>query len=402
MQNLPSFEDIDVKGKRVLVRMDVNVPMEGAKVRDMTRIERQLPTIQSLANRGAKVIILSHFGRPNGTYDPALSLSILIDLMSETLGRPIKFAPDCVGLEAEKVVSAMQDGEIVMLENLRFHKEEKANDAKFAKALAANGDIFVNDAFSCAHRAHASMVGIADYLPAYAGASMANELQMLGSIFDVPERPLGAVIGGAKVSTKLSVLEFLLEKVDILMIGGAMAHTFLAAQGHSVGKSLYEPDLLETAKDILGQADTKNCRIVLPSDVVITQEFAAHAPNKIVPVSEIPDDAMALDVGMETMDAMRAALRECNSLVWNGPLGAFENTPFDMGTVALAREASIQTAKGELHSVAGGGDTVAALAHSGLFDAFTYLSTAGGAFLEWMEGKELPGVSALTNQAQAA
>ena len=395
MKSLPSFESIEVKGKRVLVRMDVNVPMQGAEVRDMTRINRQIPTLKSLSERGAKVIILSHLGRPNGSYDPALSLSILVDPLSEALGKPITFALDSVGIEAEKVVSDLQNGDIAMLENLRFHSQEKANDAAFAKALAAHGDLFVNDAFSCAHRAHASMVGIAEHLPSYAGASMLNELQMLKSIFDIPERPLGAVIGGAKVSTKLSVLEFLLEKVDKLMIGGAMAHTFLAAQGHSVGKSLYEPDLVPKAKEILQQAEQKNCEIILPSDVVVTHEFAAHSPNHIVPVEHIPEEAMALDIGMESLDAMRAALRDCQSLVWNGPLGAFEHTPFDMGTVALAREASIQTAKGQLHSVAGGGDTVAALAHSGLFDAFTYLSTAGGAFLEWMEGKQLPGVQAL-------
>ncbi len=402
MDNLPSFEDIDVKGKRVLVRMDVNVPMQGREVRDMTRIQRQLPTLKSLSERGAKVIILSHFGRPNGVYDPALSLSILVDPISAALGQPIAFAIDSVGVEAEKVVSNLKDGEIAMLENLRFHKGEKTNDAQFAKALAAHGDIFVNDAFSCAHRAHASMVGVAAYLPSYAGASMLNELQMLGSIFDVPERPLGAIVGGAKVSTKLSVLEFLLEKVDVLMIGGAMAHTFLAAQGHKMGKSLYEADLVPTAKEILSQATAKNCRIVLPSDVVVTKEFAAHSPNRIASVSDIAEDEMALDIGMVSLDEMREALRSCKSLIWNGPLGAFENTPFDMGTVALAREAAMQTAKNQLHSVAGGGDTVAALAHSGLFDEFTYLSTAGGAFLEWMEGKELPGVAVLMSQSKAA
>ncbi len=396
MQNLPSFKDIDVSGKRVLVRMDVNVPMEGAKVRDMTRINRQLPTIKWLSEKGAKVIILSHFGRPKGIYDPALSLSILVDTLSEALGQPVHFALDCIGPAAEKVVGSLQNGDIALLENLRFHAEEKTNDASFSQKLAKLGDIFVNDAFSCAHRAHASMVGIADHLPAYAGASMANELQMLGSIFDIPERPLGAVVGGAKVSTKLSVLEFLLEKVDILMIGGAMAHTFLAAQGHQVGKSLYEADLVDKAAEILAQAKAKNCRIILPKDVVITENFAAHSPNRIVPISEIHEDTMALDIGMETVDEMRAALRECKSIIWNGPMGAFEMSPFDMGTVALAREASIQTAKQQLHSVAGGGDTVAALAHSGLFDSFTYLSTAGGAFLEWMEGKQLPGVAALS------
>lgn len=395
MRKLPSFEQAEIAGKRVLVRMDVNVPMEGAKVRDMTRIERQLPTLRSLTERGAKVIILSHFGRPSGVYDPALSLSILVDPISEAIGKPLRFALDCVGIEAHKVVDDMQDGEIVMLENLRFHKEEKHNDPAFAKSLAELGDIFVNDAFSCAHRAHASMVGIARHLPTYAGASMLNELNMLSSIFDAPERPLAAVVGGAKVSTKLSVLQYLLDKVDYLMIGGAMAHSFLVAQGYNVGKSLYEPDLLETAKGILQQAEEKNCQIILPVDVVIAHHFAAHTPNQIVPVSEIPADAMALDIGMKTLDNMRHALQKCRSLIWNGPMGAFEMTPFDMGTVALAREASIQTAQGKLHSVAGGGDTVAALVHGGLFDNFTYLSTAGGAFLEWMEGKELPGVEAL-------
>jgi phosphoglycerate kinase len=402
MTNFPSYESVDVSGKHVLVRMDLNVPMEGSKVRDMTRINRHLPTLKSLIERGAKVVLLSHFGRPDGKADTAFSLSVLVDPISEALGKPIQFAKDCIGAEAEKVISNLQKGEVALLENLRFHFGEKKNDPAFAKALAANGDLFVNDAFSCAHRAHASVVGITDHLPAYAGGCMIEELSMLSSIFDEPERPLGAVVGGAKVSTKLSVLHYLVQKVDKLIIGGAMAHSFLVAQGYSVGKSLYEPDLVETAREILEQGEKNDCEIILPTDVVVTKNFSAHSANQTVPVSEISDDLMALDVGLESTDRMRTAIRECRSLIWNGPLGAFEMAPFDMGTVALAREAATQTSKGKLHSVAGGGDTVAALAHSGITDSFTYISTAGGAFLEWMEGKELPGVAALTAKAQAA
>ncbi len=399
MPNIRSYEDAQVVGQRVMVRMDVNVPMQGRKVRDMTRIERQLPTLKSLLKRGAKVIILSHFGRPEGAYDPALSLSILLDPMSEALGQPISFGLDCVGPAAAKAVSAVKSGEIVMLENLRFHAEEKANDAKFSAALAANGDIFVNDAFSCAHRAHASMVGITHHLPSFAGASMMSELHMLSSIFDNPKRPLGAVIGGAKVSSKLTVLEFLIDNVDYLMIGGAMAHTFIAAQGLPIGQSLHEADLIEKAKQILAKAAQSGCQILLPSDGVFTQAFAAHAPNRIAAFNDIKPNEMVLDIGMNTLDALRDAMAQCRTLLWNGPLGAFELTPFDMGTVALARQAAINTAQGKLHSIAGGGDTVAALAHSGLFEGFSYLSTAGGAFLEWMEGKDLPGVSALQRSA---
>jgi len=393
--SLPSYQSAEVTGKIVLVRMDVNVPMRGSEVRDMTRIDRQLPTLKYLIAQGAKVVILSHFGRPNGQYDPALSLSILLEPLGKALGQEVKFGLDCVGFEAETAISTLQNGEVVMLENLRFHAEEKQNDAKFAKALAALGDAYINDAFSCSHRAHASLVGITEHLPSYAGASLLGELDMLSRIFDVPERPLAAVIGGAKVSTKLSVLHYLTEKVDTLIIGGAMAHTFLAAQGHSLGKSLYEPDLTAEATAIMTKAKAENCQIILPQDMVVSKAFAAHAPNRVSPIHAIADDEMALDVGLESLDAMRRALTQSRSIVWNGPMGAFEHSPFDHGTVTLARQTAMLTASGQLLSVAGGGDTVAALAHSGLFDAFTYLSTAGGAFLEWMEGKTLPGIAAL-------
>lgn len=404
-RSFPILDDLNVAGKKVLLRMDLNVPMQGGKVRDMTRILKQIPTLRELSDKGAKVIVLSHFGRPQkktGGYDPDLSLSPLVDALSEALGKPVKFGLDCVGSEAQSATRDMQNGEIVLLENLRFHKEEEKNDPLFAAQLASLGELFVNDAFSCSHRAHASVVGLAELLPNAAGRLMQAELDTLETLFNTPKRPLAAVVGGSKISTKLAILDHLIEKVDVLIIGGAMAHTFLAAQGHEVGKSLCETDLLPTAKKIMEHAQQKGCEILLPRDVVVTKTFSAHAPNHMVRASEIGAEEMALDIGLESLAAMAKAVRRCKMLIWNGPLGAFETSPFDVGTVVLARVVAAQTRAGKLHSVAGGGDTVAALAHAGLFDEFSYLSTAGGAFLEWMEGKPLPGVAALRSDRSAA
>lgn len=403
MTQFATIDQLDVAGKRVLVRVDLNVPIQAGKVRDMTRINRQLPTICELRDRGAKVILMSHLGRPKGDYDPTLSLSTLVDPLSEALdGAEVRFCPDCIGPEAKAAVSTLPEGGILLLENLRFHSEEEANDAVFAQGLAELADIYVNEAFSCSHRAHASVVGVAELLPTAAGRLMQVELETLQTIFNQPERPLGAVIGGAKISTKLGILDHLIDKVDRLIIGGAMAHTFLAAQGYAVGKSLYEPDLIDTAKKILDHAKASGCTLVLPCDMVVTREFAAHAPNEVVSIDAIPEDAMALDIGIESLIQMAQTLKECKTVLWNGPMGAFETAPFDGGTVALARLVAKQTAAGELHSVAGGGDTVAALSHAGLFEQFSYLSTAGGAFLEWMEGKPLPGVAAMQQDKAAA
>lgn len=398
-----TLDQLDVTGKKVLVRMDLNVPMDGGRVRDMTRITRQLPTIEELRDKGAKVIIISHLGRPDGKYDPALSLAALVDPLSEALGgAAVRFGLDCVGPEARSATEAMRDGEVLLLENLRFHAGEEANDAGFARALAELADVYVNDAFSCSHRAHASVVGITAHLPAAAGRLMQAELETLEGIFSKPEKPLAAVVGGAKISTKLAMLDHLIGKVDKLIIGGAMAHTFLVAQGHKVGKSLFEPDLVKTAQKILDHAAKAGCEIILPVDVVTATQFAAHAPCRVAKVAAIPPDAMALDIGPRSTAAMMQALEACRTVVWNGPLGAFETPPFDAGTVMLARAAAAQTQGKKLHSVAGGGDTVAALAHAGLFDEFSYLSTAGGAFLEWLEGKPLPGVAALSQGKKAA
>jgi phosphoglycerate kinase len=396
--SFPTLDTLSVTGKKVLLRMDLNVPMQGGKVRDMTRILRQLPTLQELLRKGAKVIILSHLGRPEG-YDPDLSVSPLVDALSEVLGQPIGFGADCIGSEALKATAQMENSSAVLLENLRFHPEEEKNDPVFAKSLAALGDLFVNDAFSCSHRAHASVKGLAECLPVAAGRLMQAELETLEGLFNAPERPLGAVVGGSKISTKLAILDHLIDRVDMMIIGGAMAHTFLAAQGISVGASLYEPDLLPTAQKILEHAAKRGCEILLPKDVVVAKKFAAHAPNRIVPVTAIAKDDIALDVGTDTIVNLIEAVKRCKMLLWNGPLGAFETSPFDAATITLARAVAAQTAAGKLHSVAGGGDTVAALSHAGLFDGFSYLSTAGGAFLEWMEGKPLPGVAALGKAA---
>jgi len=391
-----TLDDLDVKAKRVLVRADLNVPMADGKVSDTLRIVRQAPTIRELAEKGARVIVLSHFDRPKGKVVASMSLKPLAEPLAEAIGRPVAFADDCIGPVAEKAVAALKDGQVLLLENTRFHKGEEENDPGMAKQLAALGDIFVNDAFSTAHRAHASTEGVARLLPNAAGRSMQAELSHLEKALGHPRRPLMAVVGGAKVSTKIELLENLVKRVETIMIGGAMANTFLAAQGIAVGKSLYEADHLETARKVIDMAGQSGAAILLPTDVVVAKEFKKNAPHHTVPVSEIGADEMVLDVGDKSIAEFASRLNGTRTLVWNGPLGAFETEPFDRGTVAAAQMVASRTRAGQLLSVAGGGDTVAALARAGVEDGFTYVSTAGGAFLEWLEGKHLPGVEALT------
>ncbi|MGL4404185.1 MAG: phosphoglycerate kinase [Notoacmeibacter sp.] len=396
---MASFKTLDdvksFSGKRVLVRVDLNVPMEAGLVTDATRIERVLPTIKELSSKGAKVVLLAHFDRPKGKVVPEMSLAPVAAETAKLLGQPVTFASDCIGAVAASAIAAMQNGEVLMLENTRFNAGEEGNDAAFTKALAENGDIFVNDAFSAAHRAHASTEGLAHLLPSYAGRTMQAELDALEKGLGNPARPVVAIVGGAKVSTKIDLLMNLVGKVDALVIGGGMANTFLAAQGINVGKSLCEHDLAETARAILAKATETGCDIILPVDGLVAREFKAHAPHEVVAVAAIPADAMMLDVGPKSVALVAKWIDKAATLVWNGPLGAFEITPFDTGTFAAAREAATQTKAGKLVSVAGGGDTVAALNSAGAGDDFTYVSTAGGAFLEWMEGKPLPGVDAL-------
>jgi len=393
-----TLDDLDVKAKRVLVRADLNVPVADGKVTDDTRIVRQAPTIKELSEKGAKVIILSHFDRPKGKVVPSMSLKVLLAPLEKHLGRKVAFAEDCIGATPQAAVAALKDGDVLLLENTRFHKGEEANDPEMAKQLASLGDIFVNDAFSAAHRAHASTSGVARLLPNAAGRSMQAELTHLERALGNPERPLMAVVGGAKVSTKIELLQNLVKRVETLVIGGAMANTFLAAEGVKVGKSLYEPDHLETARQVIRMANDAGAVILLPKDVVVAKEFKAGAAHRTVPVSDIADDEMALDVGPDSIKAFENRLLATRTLVWNGPFGAFETAPFDQGTVAAAQKVASLTRAGQLLSVAGGGDTVAALAHAGVENDFTYVSTAGGAFLEWLEGKELPGVEALSSK----
>ncbi|WP_353644417.1 phosphoglycerate kinase [Mesorhizobium sp. WSM2239] len=396
MAGFRTLDDIgNARGKRVLVRVDLNVPVADGKISDFTRIERIMPTLTELSDKGARVILLAHFGRPKDGPDPVFSLDPVANAVSAMIGRPVSFAADCIGKEAADAVSAMKDGDILLLENTRFHKGEEKNDPDFTKALAANGDIYVNDAFSAAHRAHASTEGLAHLLPAYAGRTMEAELQALEKGLGNPVRPVVAIVGGAKVSSKLDLLMNLVKKVDALVIGGGMANTFLAARGESVGKSLCEHDLAGTARQIMIEAASAGCAIILPSDGVVAREFKAGADNETVAINAVPDDAMILDVGPKTVDAINQWIDRAATLVWNGPLGAFEIEPFDAATVAAARHAAQRTREGKLVSVAGGGDTVSALNHAGAADDFTYVSTAGGAFLEWMEGKDLPGVNVL-------
>ncbi len=389
------LDDAPVAGRRVLCRLDLNVQLADGAVSDATRIERSADTIRDLVARGARVVLLSHFARPKGERRPEMSLAPVVPALAEVIGQPVAFAGDCIGEAAADVVGALGDGEVALLENLRFHAGEEANAPDFVAALAALGEIYVNDAFSCAHRAHASTEGLARALPAYAGRAMQRELEALDNALANPTRPVIALVGGAKVSSKLAVLGNLVERVDGLIIGGGLANTFLHAKGLPVGASLCEPDLAETAREIMARAEAAGCRILLPRDAVLAHEFAANVDTATVVVEKVPDDMMILDVGPRTADDAIAFLREARTLLWNGPMGAFETPPFDAGTLAIAREAARLTGAGTLVSVAGGGDTVAALNHAGVADRFSYVSTAGGAFLEWLEGKELPGVQAL-------
>jgi phosphoglycerate kinase len=384
----------DVAGKTVLVRADLNVPIQDGRVTDATRLFAAQATLATLADRGARVLVLSHFGRPKPG-DRSLSLAAIAPALREVMGRPVSFVGECIGPEAEAAVAAMANGDIMVLENARFHAGEEGNDPAFIKALARLGDFYVNDAFSVSHRAHASTEGLAHVLPAFAGRTMEDELVALEKALGRPEHPVAAVVGGAKVSSKLDVLINLVEKVDHLMIGGGMANTFLAAKGVDVGKSLCEHDLAPTVRDILARAEAAGCTVHLPYEVVVTKEFKANAPHRACNVHDVAADEMILDLGPAAVEALGDAMKTCRTLVWNGPMGAFELEPFDAATVALARIAAALTESGSLVSVAGGGDTVAALNHAGVGDKFSYVSTAGGAFLEWLEGKALPGVEAL-------
>lgn len=392
------FTAVGLDGLRVLIRADLNVPMQDGKVSDATRIERVAPTLKELAARGAKVIVLSHFGRPKGAPDEKYSLKPVAHALGAHLGVETSFAADCIGETATTAIEAMKPGTVLVLENTRFHAGEENNDPGFSEALARNGNVYINDAFSCAHRAHASTEGITHFLPSYAGRAMEAELTALDSALGNPKRPVVAIVGGAKVSTKIALLGNLVKKVDALVIGGGMANTFLAAQGKKVGKSLCEPDLFDTARHILANARAAKCDIVLPIDVVIAKEFKAGADTQTIAVDNVPEDAMILDVGPETIAYLGERFQAAKTIVWNGPLGAFEVPPFDRGTTEAARIVAARSKQGELVSVAGGGDTVAALNEAGAADDFTYVSAAGGAFLEWMEGIELPGVAALSRR----
>lgn len=402
LDTLKTTAGLDVTGKRVLVRADLNVPVADGRVTDATRLERVVPGLIDLAQRGAKVIVMSHFGRPKHGPDATLSLAPIAAALSEIAGRRVAFAHDCIAEPATSVISGMANGEIAVLENLRFHKGEETNDPAFARDLATLGDVFVSDAFSCAHRAHASTDGITHHLPSYAGPLLMEEINALRTALEKPERPTAAVVGGAKVSSKIPVLMNLVAKVDKLIIGGGMANTFLQAQGIAVGTSLAEPDFHPTAREIMGEATRRGCEIILPVDVVIARDFKAGAPSSVVGVDHVPDDAMILDVGPDSVARIAAVLTTCRTVLWNGPMGAFEISPFGEGTFALARQAADLTKARKLLSVAGGGDTVAALNAAGVTADFTYVSTAGGAFLEWLEGKELPGIAALTRAASQA
>ena len=389
-----TLADLSPRGKRVLLRVDLNAPFENGKLSDATRIDRIMPTIRALADQGGKVVLLAHFGRPKGR-DMKETLAPAVAEVAKRLGKPVVLAKDCVGIEALSLIEMMKDGDVVALENTRFHAGEENNEPAFLAALAANGDIYVNDAFSAAHRAHASTAGLAHKLPAYAGLTMEAELKALDKALGNPAKPVAALVGGAKVSSKLELLGNLVSRIQVLIIGGGMANTFLAARGVNVGRSLCEHDLVGVAREIEAKAKKAGCQIILPIDAVVSKEFKAGAANRTVDVSEVAADEMILDAGPKTVAAVNAALSKAKTLVWNGPMGAFEITPFDVGTVAVAKEAARLTKAGLLVSVAGGGDTVSALNHAGVVDDFTYVSTAGGAFLEWMEGKVLPGVKAL-------
>jgi phosphoglycerate kinase len=394
MRSFRTLDDVDVKGRRVLLRVDLNVPVQNGEVADASRIERLVPTITEIADKGGKVILVSHYGRPHGP-DPEESLKPIVAAAAKVIGRPIGFAADCIGPVAEKAVAAMQPGDILCLENTRFHKGETKNDPDFAKQLARLGDIYVADAFSVAHRAHATVEAIAHLLPAYAGRAVQEELAALRRALLDPERPVTAIVGGAKVSTKLDLLSNLIDQVETLIIAGGMANTFLAAQGKAVGKSLCETDLIPTAREIMAKAKSLNREILLPVDAVVATKFAAHAPSRVVGVDEVGPDEMILDIGPRSIEQTISVLARSKTLVWNGPFGAFEMEPFDNGTVEVAEAAAELTADKRLVSIAGGGDTMAALNVAGVTERLTYVSTAGGAFLEWLEGKKLPGIEVL-------
>ncbi len=392
---LRTLDHLDARGKRVLLRADLNVPMRDGRITDATRIERLAPTIRELSGKGARVVVCSHFERPRGKPDPAMSLRPMAEALAIALGRPVAFAETCIGAPARAAVDALHDGDVCLLENTRFHPGEEENESEFAAALALHADAYVNDAFSAAHRAHASTEGVARHLPSYAGRLMQAELEALALALTHPERPVCAVVGGSKVSTKIDLLTNLSGRVQVLVIGGAMANTFLAAQGVAVGRSLQEASLHDLARDILAAAQNAGCEVVLPSDAVTATEFRPDPPTRIVPIDAVPEDAMILDVGPKTVADLERRLAGFRTLVWNGPLGAFETPPFDAATMRLARAVAEATQGGGLRSVAGGGDTVAALRHAGVADQLTYVSAAGGAFLEWLEGKTLPGVAIL-------
>ncbi|MFC7704982.1 phosphoglycerate kinase [Plastorhodobacter daqingensis] len=390
-----TLDDMDLAGKTALVRVDINVPVADGQVTDATRIEKIVPTVKDITGRGGKVVLLAHFGRPKGKHVEEMSLRVTLPALERALGQPVRFAGDCVGAPAAQAIAAAGTGDVVLLENTRFHAGEERNDPALAQAMAALGDIYVNDAFSAAHRAHASTEGLAHLLPSCAGRLMEAELRALTAALGTPERPVVAVVGGAKVSTKLELLGNLVGKVDHLVIGGGMANTFLVAQGIAVGKSLAEHDMAPTVQDILAKAGAAGCTIHLPRDIVVAREFRAGAAHETLPVEACPEDAMILDAGPESVAQLGKLFESCRTLIWNGPLGAFEIVPFDAATNAAARKVAELTRAGRLVSVAGGGDTVSALNKAGVAAEFSYISTAGGAFLEWMEGKELPGVAAL-------
>ena len=395
LDKIQSIQTADVAGKKVLIRVDLNVPMQDGQVTDATRLERVLPSLKGLVEKQAKVIILSHFGRPKGQHNPEMSMKPVAEKLSELLGATAAFAEDCIGENAQSAISAMNDGEVLVLENLRFHAGEEKNDPEFVAQLAELGDLYVNDAFSAAHRAHASTAGLAEKLPAFAGPLMMDEIKALTLALENPERPVVAIVGGAKVSTKIPVLTNMVQKVDKLIIGGGMANTFLFAQGYNIGKSLCEEDFADMARTILEKASEVGCEILLPKDVVVADEFKEGANNAVHSIEDVPAEGMILDAGPQSLEFLIGKVGECKTLLWNGPLGAFEISPFGEATFALAKEAGKLTESSQLTSVAGGGDTVAALNTAGVSDQFSYISTAGGAFLEWLEGKELPGIAAL-------
>lgn len=401
--NYQGIDAVDVSGKRVLVRADLNVPLASGQISDATRIERLIPTLENLTQRGAKVVLMSHLGRPEGQKNPKYTLKPIAEKLAALMpGRRVSFADDCIGAVAQNAVAALQPGEIVVLENLRFYAAEEKNEAGFVAELAKLGDIFVNDAFSVSHRAHASVYGIALVLPAYAGMQMLAELNAFKLVLELPKRPVAAIVGGAKVSTKIPLLSNLAPKVDMLFIGGGMANTFLHAQGYKVGKSLCEPSFADTVEQIMARAAETGCKIILPTDAVVAKEFAPNAPNAVYNITDIPEDGMILDIGPKSVADFAERIKSAKTLLWNGPVGAFETEPFGAGTFALAKLAAERTKSGELVSVGGGGDTVAALNTAGVTESFTYVSTAGGAFLEWLEGRELPGVVALAQSRKNA